>query len=450
MQSSTGTVIYSSAGRLRSLPTEVVCDLARAIPAVLVPFSSPMFEGVVEIDGCLTAQFDLVQAMGGAARTGAYAILIKTSVGLIRLRVDSVSLTSSASFDDAPPGLPEIEALIAGLAPADTIPQLCADSDGDVALKRFDALVVKSGEVVIALPALDVERIERIDRRCRVEIPRKGESDERIVVVAEEIMSGWSLGAHFREKMNKRSDGMIINGVKIDDEPWGVTLRIGERRAVLTVAEIKGITSTPLHHIQCTRHRSGVSTWLPDSDYGVIELIAPTEFDGVYSSPLALEEVFSAPSLEKQEQREVDRETLTARMGPFSCVFSSDMVIEVLGESQLQEIGNHRKNYPFFDLGEFLGFSLGSKTTRARGLVLRRLKRRSIVLLTSGVERTPLLPEWRPLPIVPPLVRLLFQSVRIEGSSCSFMIKETLFKQRPAPEIIPFLRAAYLGRFGGF
>ena len=87
-----GMVVYSSAGQSRVLPAAVVLDVAPARPAAPLPFAPTALEGLVETDGRLAPQWDLPQAMGGAARAGRCSILIATTRGPIRVRVDAVSV----------------------------------------------------------------------------------------------------------------------------------------------------------------------------------------------------------------------------------------------------------------------------------------------------------------------------------------------------------------------
>ncbi len=137
-------VTYSSAGTLRTLPVGVVRMIAGIGEAAPVPFAPPAFEGLVATEFGLAAQMDLGLAWGGPARAGRMGMLVGTSVGLVRVRVDTVALAAQPG-DAAPSGLAEIESLVAALAPADPESETRLAEVAVEAGPGLDLLMVASG-----------------------------------------------------------------------------------------------------------------------------------------------------------------------------------------------------------------------------------------------------------------------------------------------------------------
>ena len=437
-------VIYSSAGRLRALPAAAVREIGQAAAAA-VPFAPALFEGLVDGDGILAAQIDLPLAMGAAARGGRYSMLVETSRGLLRLRVDGVSFAGSAADEGTMPGLPEIEALIAGFAPADPLPQeRPAVSEGPAA-KPFEALVVKSGGVPAALPAAEVERVER-HRGAR--LSRKGGAGERIVAVDGDILPGWSLAVWLDRGRE---------GAAPEAEGWAVVMRVGGRRVALTVAEVRGVVAVPGERVRRIRHRDGASLWLPDpggdSESGMIEVIESAEFGGVggHAHSPAEAESDEEPAAAPPERRAADRGRFALGFGLFSCVVPESLIDEVLGELAPGRVAARRGRgmLPLLDPAPLLGL-VATGAASGRALLLKRPGRRRLALRVAAIGPAAPAPDWRPLPILPPTAHRLFQAVRLEGAASAFLLRESAFDRPRDPVIAGLLRAAPAGWLGGF
>ncbi len=437
-------MLYSCAGRRRALPVAVVREIGQACAAAPVPFAKAGFEGLVDLDGLLTAQFDLSEAMGGGARSGRYSILVDTASGPLRLRVDGASLADSVAGDAMAPGLPEIEALIAALAPSE--PELVLQpnvADGS-AEKPFEVLIVRSGGTPVALLAAEVERVER---HQGVRASRRGNADECIVVVDGEILSGWSLAA--------RLDPELGSGA--EDESWVVVIRCDGRRAALTVAEVHGVMAVPFRHARLIRHRDGTSLWLPGPghgpDTGMIEVIGAAEFGETGFQALLPEDITPDDALpaDMEERRSADRGRLAVGLGPFSCVVPESLIVEVLGEAGLERLAARRGRgtIPLLDPAPLLGLSASDAVAR-RVLVLRRSKGRTLALRVAGIAPAALGPAWQPLPMLPSSAHRLFQSVRIVGGACEFLLRESAFDRPRDPVIVGLLRTARTGWLSGY
>ncbi|MEI6559963.1 MAG: chemotaxis protein CheW [Rhodospirillaceae bacterium] len=432
-----GVVLYSSAGRLRSLPAVAVRGITRATVAAAVPFSPPAYEGLVEADGLITPQFDLGQALGGDARGGGYAMLVDTSAGPLRLRVDSVSFAEAATVPavaEAPAsGLAEIETLTAGLAPAEPHAEppcaIAESGDGD---PPIDALIVRSGGLTLALAA---RNIERIDRHQGSRPTRRGDGGERIVTLDGDILPGWSLAAWLSGAANPA----------LDEDAWAVVVRIGGRRSVLTVAGVDGLVSASAARVRRLRHGRTRAVWLLDAGRGLIEVIDPADVTSGRPRPDcgAEDETADDPPLAPPERRAAERGRLALGLGPFRCVFSGAVIAEILGGDHPGRLSARRgrAGWPLLDPAFLLGLP-GSGADSGRTMVLRRPGRRPLALRAPDLGPSAFLPEWQPLPLLPWPAHSLFRSVRIACGACDFLVRDDAFDRPRDPVIAGLLRAA--------
>ena len=433
-------VLYSSAGRLRFLPPEAVLGIGPALAAAPVPFAPPAYEGLVGSDGVLAAQFDLSQTLGGGARLGGYALLVDTAAGPLRLRVDTVSLAESAG--DASPGLAEIAELTAGLAPAAALPPEAPLRTSEPDAEPFEALIVDSAGTTIALPATEVLRVER-HRGSRPN--RKGDLDERIVILEGDGLPGWSLAARLGAAATP------------EQEPWAVVLRLDGRPAVLTVAAIRGVVAVPRRRVRRIPHRHGVSVWLlgagDDAGAGMIEVFDPAEFtaSAAHPAPPAEPPPEPAPEAEPAERRAAERGRLAIGLGAFACVVPEPLIAGVLGETERARLSARRRPgaCPVLDAGALLGLPGGGPATD-RLLMIQPPGRRRFALLAPGLAPATQAPDWLPLPILPPLARRLFQAVRLHAASCDFLLRADAFDRPRDPALAGLVTNAHTGWLADF
>jgi chemotaxis signal transduction protein len=429
------TVVYSSAGQRWSLPAELVGDVAPAMPAAPVPFAPFAFEGIVEVGGLPTAQVDLSEFLGGPIRTGPYAMLVRTSRGPIKVRVDSASLAASASTDETPSGLPGIEALVADLVCAECDEQPRPGAITDAADEgQLDFLVIRSGPVPVAVPALDVERVGRHSGAWN---SRTGGTGERAIALEGEILPGWSLAAW-------------LGSGQIEDETWTVVLGGEDDRVALTVAEVRGLVSVPRRRIKHAAHRTGISTWLLDSEDRAIEVIGPAGI--ATTGPGKTTQRLPSPVEPKLSNSNppTSHSQIAFKAGPFTCVLPSMAVIEVRGGIERADLPARRSRaaLPVFDPAVLLGFPSPSLNA-TRAVVLRRSgKRRPVSLLTADVGNARD-GEWHPLPAVPQAIHDLFQSVRLNGPSCDLLLRETAFARSGCRAVASLLENALAGWLSG-
>lgn len=446
-------VVYSCAGKRRALPVALVREIGQAATAEPVPFAAAGFEGLVESDGILAAQLDLSLAMGGPAGGGRYSVLVESSQGLLRLRVDGVSFAGPAAEDGVDSGLDEIEALVASLAPADPLPEVAPPRAAGPAAPVFEALIVRSGGKAVALPAAAVERVER-HRGARAS--RKGGVGERIVAVEDAILPGWSLAA-WLDGAGEAKDGETAAG----EEGWAVVVRVGGRRAALTVAEVRGVVAVPGGEVRRIRHRDGASVWLPapgqESGSGMIEVIEPAEFGGSGHAHAPDDATAGdagpdeEPAVAPAERRAADRGRFALDFGRFSCVVPECLIAGVLGEVGPDRLASRRGRglAPLLDPAPLLGLAASGAECR-RALVLKRPGRCRLALRVGAVAPAAPEPAWRPLPMLPPSAHRLFEAVRFEGSALAFLLRESAFDRPRDPLIAGLLRAAPVGWLGGF
>ena len=416
-----GMVVYSSAGQSRVLPAAVVLDVAPARPAAPLPFAPTALEGLVETDGRLAPQWDLPQAMGGAARAGRCSMLIATTRGPIRVRVDAVSVVGSARepAPDLPSGLAAIEALAATLAPADTVPVLAPEAATAIA-RPLEVLLVASHGLVLALPALGVEQVARHQGTRAL---RTGHPGERVVVIGNDLLPGWSLSAWLGQAPAEPQA----------EEGWAVILRGDGGRTALTVAEVRGLVSVPADRVRRLSHRNGATLWLSDPGRGAIEVIEPA---GVAGLPVGVTDPVPdaalPPPTARPERRSADRGLLAATVGPFTCVFPVAMVAEVLGtpDRRRWSAWRSRNAWPVLDPALLLGLpGPDAASSPMLVLMLKRPGRRSLALPAAGIRPADARPGWQPLPPVPPPVRALFRAVRIRGATCELLVRDAAVRE---------------------
>ncbi|MEI7606626.1 MAG: chemotaxis protein CheW, partial [Rhodospirillaceae bacterium] len=429
------TVTYAAAGVRCALPAAAVRDFGLATAAVPVPFAPAAFEGLVDADGLLAAQIDLSRARGGAGG-GRYSLLVDTAAGPLRLRVDSIAFAASA--DGFEPGLPEIEALAAGLAPAEAAAAEPGAGTPPVAEgKPFEALIVKTAGTPVALPALAVERV---GRHQGARANRRGAAGERIVAVDGDILPGWSLA----ERLDLETGAA--------DEGWAVVIRSGGRRAVLTVGEVRGVEPVPCARVRRIGYGERVSVWLPDSGHGsasgLIEVVDPGAFAGGETAFSAgFEPADADEDAAPPERRSADRGRMAIGIGPFSCVVPEALIAEVLGEVGPDRVSSRRfaGALPLLDPAPLLGLPQAGVAS-GRVLVIRRPGRRQLALRVGAIAPAAPVPPWRPLPLLPPAARRLVQAVRLEGETTAFLLRDDAF-DRPGAGLPP---AAFIGWLGGF
>ncbi len=426
------SVTYSCAGRRWSLPVHCVRTISRAVDAAPVPFAGFGFEGLVPTDAGLAAQIDLSQALGGAPRTGTSALLVETAAGLVSVRVEHATLGSEPPGDETASGTADIQSLILGLAPSEPDSNQVPDGGALDPGKPFDVLVVACGARLLALPAVAVEEI---GRHQGVRHARKGGDAERIVTVETDFLPGWSVGAWL---------GGDDAG---ETEPWAVVVLVGGERTALTVGRIHGIVSAPISQIRRVRHRNEDALWLLDPTHGMIEVIEPAEIAGRSERPARalLEGLGWPPAKVLRERRAAERGLLSVDFGPFACVFRSQRVAEVFG-SRRDPISPHRGRglAPLLDARALLGLP-ASESGPGRVLLLKRPGLRSLALHVPEVGPAAAEPDWHPLPLVPPLVRGLFEAVRLRDGRCDFLVRDSVFGGKRDPVLSGLMTRAQRG-----
>ena len=461
-----GMIVYSCVGRRFWLPAHAVIGIARATAAALVPSALPAYEGLVEQDGVLAPQIDLSHAMGGPARTGAYSVLLQSATGLLCIRVDGVSLipaghdhnTPPGSFnvstlqlddmnplapDDAPlPGLTEINSLCTDLGLIAAAPPLDLQTKkaAQASLQPFEALLVRNGTSLFALPALDIARVERRQGTAPL---RKGEAAERLVAIDGELLAGWSLAAW----LNGAPDRVSGDDT---DEDWVLVVRVGSRLAALTVSDIQQLISVLPQHLRHVQHRSGTLTFIQTPEHGLIEVLRPELFDDSLSHIKRPSNDGSEPMLQAwhrdTERRLTERGPLAIRFGSLSCVFPETAIAEICGEITPDQISPRRTAgaYPLFDPAKVLGLP-ELDTWPSRVLRLARPGRQPIALLAPRIGPIATHPTWHPLPLMPPLFHDFFRRVRLDGPTVEFSISNTVLSRPPSPEIAGLLKTAMRG-----
>ena len=442
LSNKSGMIIYSCLSCRFWLPAHAVIGIARATAATPVPFALPAYEGLVERDGVLAPQIDLSHAMGGPARTGAYSVLVQSATGLLRIRVDDVSLTPSALDGETLPGLTEINNLCAtlGLTAAVHRLNLQTEKADQASLQPFEALLVRSGASLFALPAQDVARVERRQGTAPL---RKGRVAERLVAVDGDVLAGWSLAAWLNGAPDQGSG---------DDtqEDWVLIIRLGSRLAALTVSDIQQFISIPPQQLRQVQHQSGELTFIQTPEYGLVEVLRPEFFDDSASPIKPLSRNHSEPAQQIQhrdsERRLTERGPLAIRLGFLSCAFSETAIAEICGEITPDQISPRRTAgaCPLFDPARLLG-QPDIDTWPSRILRLKRPGRYPIALLAPGIGPIAAHPKWQSLPLVPPILHDFFHRVRLNEPITEFLVSDTMLSKAPSPQSAGLLKTAMRG-----
>ncbi|MCW2249390.1 chemotaxis signal transduction protein [Azospirillum fermentarium] len=433
-------VVYSAAGRSRFLPAADVLWVGPALPACAIPGASGVYEGV-DLDGpAVAVRIDLVQALGGTARTGRTAMTVRTERGPASLRVDSAAL--AADPGDSPPGWEEIGALMAPLGaavigdgPSPAEPVLPAPETG--------VLVVQSGNRRVALPAGAVERVERHQGAWK---PLSTGAGERVVAVDGTILPGHALGAWLEGEEAGRAAPDAA-----ESQGWAVILRDDAGQSfAMTVDAVHGLVSVPSGQIRRLPHRDGVSVWVPDGAAGLIQMIHPARTGPVppASGGMGADAVSAPPP---DGAMGTDRGAgIAVTVGPFLCVLPAGRVREVRSGAECLWSCRHGGRIPVFDAAVMLGLPPSSPDGR-KTVVVERPNQEPYGLLASAVEHRAAGAGWLPLPAVPPLVHALFQAIRPTGpsgadSSLEWLVRdEALIRPPQEPAFTALVAGALAG-----
>ncbi len=410
---------FESGGRQASLPAEVVVCIARATAAAAMPFTGDSIEGIVFHESGPTLQLDLTRCWGGPACRGPYSLLVRTGKGPVMLRVDGVSSGGFARSRVPPSALSEVEERLGAFVAADAIgyaPQSPGPRPaGEPEL--ISLLVVEAGGVLVAFPAPAVLRVGRHESCVPV---RGGVAGERLVTLAGETLAGYSLGCWL---------GTPGSGA----EPWGLVLDCGDGRVAVTVAAIHAMTAVQPRDMQTVSLRRGSLVCFLDSERGLVEVVDPGAFAESRQEPVEQARspsrsrepraAAAAPALEPERRRGLgSKNGVTAQTGAYSCVFPPQAALRIFREAELRRTALRGPGtLPVLDLAVLLGAGAGN---RRHALQLRRNLRRSALILADHIA--PLSPDvtWYPLPIVPPMVREMFEAVGQEGDRCHFLVRE--------------------------
>lgn len=438
------------------IPASLVLDIGLATPAAPLPFASAVCEGVVAVNGNLVTQFDPGLAFGGGARTGRFAVLIRTSRGPARFRADALALhqndAGEAPSSLAPSSLDQIEALVADCVPAESGLQCFpALPPAYPPASLTTVLIVRSGTETVALPSTAVERVHPLEG---LRPARCGAPEERIALVEGALLPGWSLAAWMGQNPPSESDPEESN-----PELWAVIVHDGARRFVLAVHAVMGLSTIPSDAMDRVDLRSTSALWVRTETHGIIELLQPAEFGG--SGPRPSQPKNDVPSgppagtIPDPVLHLGNPSFLAAGIGPFTCVFPNEMigeVLEMIGTERIQS-RRHPDACPVIDGEALLEIRSGEHKERRsrdgrggkkRGLLLTRPSRRPLVLLTSRTALADPSLKWHPLPVAPPALHGFFQSVRLNGDVCELLVRQTRPRSPPLLDRVLSAQAGWL------
>ena len=425
---------------VRSLPLHAVRGVEVALPAAPLPFGTPALEGVVLSDDLILPQFDLAAALGLQGSTGHYALIVETSKGMIRLRVDAVSGTSTDPAADGQLAVEDVERLVDGYVAASVhlVPK------APVVDKRtgmIDLLIVRSGEARIALEATAIEGVER---HLGIK-PIRGEHDSaRIVSLASRLLPGYSLGA------------WLDHDAPATEEGWAVVLGSEGKSFAVTVTDLLGLSLVSLDSVYTIEQDAHSSVWVADPKYGTIELIRAVEFEAMSTVEGKARPVLGAGSSElPKEADEVHHiaspvGAVGIAVSKYRFVLPTESVVEVIGPISGDRVAqkNTTGALPTYDLA----LAFDGKSTKVR----RDLSRHALTIRKAGEAIVFLVPEifaaddepaWRPLPVVPSLVGHVAKAIRIRNDACELLVDADFFTRIPKAELTALSEATHHGWF---
>lgn len=433
-------VVYSAAGQSRFLPASDVLWVGPALSACPIPGASGVYEGVDLGGPEVAVRIDLVQALGGGARTGPVAMTVRTERGLASFRVDTAALAADAG--DSLPGWDEIRDLMAPLGVAVT-------GDGPPPAEparpapETGVIVVQSGNRRVALPAVAVERVERHQGAWK---PLATGAGERAVAVDGAILPGHALSVWLEgaETGGEAPDAAESRG-------WAVILRDDEGQPfAMTVDAVHGLVAVPSGQIRRLSHRDGVSVWVPDGAAGLIQMIRParTGFAPLVPGGMGANAVSAPPPARPEGQGRGAGIALT--VGPFVCVLPTGRVREVRSGAERLWSCRHGVRIPVFDAAVMLGLPPSSPIGR-KTVVIERPDQEPYGLLASAVEHRAAGDGWLPLPAAAPLIHALFHAIRPadpagDGSSLEWLVRdEALIRPPQEPAFTALVAGALAG-----
>lgn len=401
-------VAIQVAGRGWSLPSDSVLDIGLAGPVAPIPFASDTYEGIVFAEDGPVARVDLGLAQGGPARNGHYAATVRTAVGPVSLRVDSVSLDGGG---DLPDGMAAIAAATTGLTTA-AVGQVTAR---EPEAARRGAVLVRAAGRRLALFADSVLRAERHDGAWR---PLTAAPGERVVLIGGEPVAGHSLPVW----LGGAEDG---GESAADSAGWALLIRDGDDAFALTIDDLCGLIELPASEIRFLPQSAGWSAWIPDRDAvggrGFVQVLNPTRA-GLTAFPR--NEGAAAGRVGDPEERGEGGGTLLS-LGPFRCVLPAADVLDVRCRAGAERLAHRRGpgRLPAFDAAALLGLP-PSGPDPVYAAIIGRPGRRDAALLASALEPCPARWDWHPLPAVPAAVGALFRSVRPSGEAVDLLMHE--------------------------
>lgn len=403
-----------AAGRRFSLAADDVSDVSVATAAVPIPHGGDICEGVVDRSGEATIRVRLGKDDGGR-----FAVVVRTPRGPVQIRADAVAFAEDGGCDGLDDALPFIERRLSGFADS----QL-SNGGAPMAERRIEKatelLIADVAGRTIATPACDVLRIARPTAFWKTDRP-----GHIVIETGDGVLPGFFRGG-------------------VADAPWVVAVRIDGKVAAVLADAIHGIVAAPRDCIQRIDHAGIVSIWFKDTARGAIEIVAPGVLAGTpdASSPMVL----VAESDDASESRPARMTRgVEATVGPFSCVFDGDCVGAVVrglvpDDVQVRRV---RGACPAFDLATLLGLSRPAAFPK-RAIVTSRFARRSVVLLADDLAPAETDAIWKPLPVVPSVVRSLFKAMAIEGGRGRFLVEEAALI-RPPPSVAALVSEAFAG-----
>jgi chemotaxis signal transduction protein len=429
------SILFQVGNTVRTIPIAAVCSIAPIKSAAYIPFGNEAFEGLVFNDEGICPQFDYSSSHSGIARSGTYSICLRTSKGIVSLRIDSVlslHAQNHPAYTNSLDAIAEVEDLISEFTALD---KAITHKKSEVTSKEsvIPLLLIQLQSQTFAIEARDVNLVERHIKST----PISNEDCTYRVIELEtgKLENGISL-----------SSWMNLSNASPESEKWSIGINYNNANLLVTTDHVLGIEQFMELDVHCLSHDDKSTFWLKHPMHGSIRVLKTGEFNKEEKFSWA-KELSTPPTPSSQTLRNNGIAGVGLTFEKFDAVVPTAALINVREQLTTSNLSNkaYKGALPVFDMTK-AGFSpLTCPEKPQRLIILNSIKNRAIAALVPHVYQPNAINPWVAPEMLPHKLFNIVKEARISNHRCELLLKETFVSELSKPSLNSLTKNSFCG-----
>jgi len=421
------------------LPRELVSSIDFATNAAIIPFGIAPIEGLVITQEGACLQLDAATLCNTNVRSGKYSVNIRTSKGIVRLRVDSVNQNFSGNSHNHKTEFQCLKAIEDFLEDCEKPIEKSVEKDRQSNQEKLKKSIVlcRIGNQVIGL---DSDGISFFERPVKLHQLRATPNFSYLVELENgKLLNGIDLSAALNLDIATSAPPM----------KWAIGIKNKDERFALVAEDLIGLEQHEIDHFQYLNHSMNKSCWLKHPKFGPIEVLAPCSFVNNESAMAEPNELHDTALVQTHASPSIPAHGIGIKCNKFDLVLPSSAVESVGEVIELSDLKHKpsKNTIATYDISKLFSDEIDIKKNKKRLITVKDLSEKLFALLVPDVYNPKNENTWTTPHILPKPLGKLIKATQVSNGRCEILVRDEFISELSAPEFDKFKKESFCGWF---